>query len=150
MQPLHAAPTGDPQYTPWTELVGPQREPFAFAWQSLLTAGAALSFGSDWPIVSPDVRLGLHAAITRTDIAGEPAGGWQPQQCLTLAQALNAYTTGAAYAEREEGRKGTLEHGMLADVAVFARNLFTVDVTDIPSVEIVLTIVDGRVVHRTI
>ena len=150
MQPLHAAPTGDPQGNPWTELVGPQREPFAFAWQSLLTAGAALSFGSDWPIVSPDVRLGLHAAMTRADIAGEPAGGWQPQQCLTLAQALNAYTTGAAYAEREEGRKGTLEHGMLADVAVFERNLFTVDPADLPSVDVVLTIVDGRVVHRTV
>ncbi len=150
MQPLHAAPTGDPQFTPWTALVGPQREPFAFAWQSLLTAGAALSFGSDWPIVSPDVRLGLHAAMTRADIAGEPPGGWQPQQCLTLAQALNAYTTGAAYAEREEGRKGTLGHGMLADIAVFERDLFTLDPAEIPSVNIVLTIVDGRVVHRTI
>jgi predicted amidohydrolase YtcJ len=150
MQPLHAAPTGDPQFTPRTALVGPEREPFAFAWQSLLTAGATLSFGSDWPIVSPDVRLGLHAAITRATVAGEPAGGWQPQQCLTLAQALNAYTTGAAYAEREEGRKGSLAHGMLADVAVFERNLFTIDPAEIPSVDIVLTIVDGRVVHRTI
>jgi predicted amidohydrolase YtcJ len=150
MQPLHAAPTGDPQFTPWTALVGPQREPFAFAWQSLLTAGAPLSFGSDWPIVSPDVRLGLHAAMTRADTAGDPAGGWQPQQCLTLAQALNAYTTGAAYAEREEGRKGTLEHGMLADIVVFERDLFTLDPGEIPSVDIVLTIVDGRVVHRTI
>lgn len=150
MQPLHAAPTGDPQISPWTALVGPQREPFAFAWQSLLTAGAALTFGSDWPVVSPDVRLGLHAAMTRADVAGKPPGGWQPQHCLTLAQALNAYTTGAAYAEREEGRKGTLNHGMLADIAVFKRDLFTLDPAEIPSVDIVLTIVDGHVVHRTI
>jgi predicted amidohydrolase YtcJ len=150
MQPLHAGPTGDPQFTPWTALVGPQREPFAFAWQSLLTAGASLSFGSDWPIVSPDARLGLHTAMTRADIKGEPPGGWQPQQCLTLAQALHAYTTGAAYAEREEGRKGMLAHGMLADITVFERDLFTVTPAEIPSVGVVLTIVDGRVVHRTV
>jgi predicted amidohydrolase YtcJ len=150
MQPLHAAPTGDPQFTPWTALVGPQREPFAFAWQSLLTAGASLSFGSDWPVVSPDVRLGLHTAMMRADVEGEPPGGWQPQQSLTLSQALNAYTTGAAYAEREEGRKGTLAHGMLADITVFERDLFTVTPAEIPSVGIALTIVDGRVVHRTV
>lgn len=150
MQPLHAAPMGDPQFAPWTVLVGPQREPFAFAWQSLLTAGASLSFGSDWPIVSPDVRLGLLAAMTRADVEGEPPGGWQPQQCLTLTQALNAYTRGAAYAEREESRKGTLTHGMLADITVFERDLFTVTPAEIPSVGVALTVVDGRVVHRTV
>jgi predicted amidohydrolase YtcJ len=150
MQPLHAAPTGNPQLSPWTALVGPQREPFAFAWQSLLTAGASLSFGSDWPIVSADVRLGLHTAMTRADIQGEPPGGWQPQQCLTLAQALHAYTTGAAYAEREEGRKGTLAHGMLADITAFERDLFTVTPAEIPAVGVALTIVDGHIVHRTV
>jgi predicted amidohydrolase YtcJ len=150
MQPLHAAPTGNPQFSPWTALVGPRREPFGFAWQSLLTAGASLAFGSDWPIVSPDVRLGLHTAMTRADVEGEPRGGWQPQQCLTLAQALHAYTTGAAHAEREEGRKGTLAHGMLADITVFERDLFTVSPAEIPAVGIALTVVDGHVVHRTI
>ena len=150
MQPLHAAPTGDPRFSPWTALVGTEREPFAFTWQSLLSAGAVLSFGSDWPIVSPDARLGLRTALTRADALGEPAGGWQPQQCLTLAQALHSYTTRAAYAEREEGRKGRLAHGMLADITVFEHDLFCWPPAEIPSVDIALTVVDGHVVHRAI
>lgn len=122
MQPLHAAPTGDPRYTPWTQNVGPGREPYAFVWRSLLEAGAPLAFGSDWPVVTPDVRIGLHTALTRTSMANVPEGGWQPQQCVTAAQALDAYTRGGAYAEAQDHLKGTLRAGMLADITVFARD----------------------------
>lgn len=126
MQPLHAAPTTDPRYTPWTQLVGPEREGYGFAWRRLLETGAHLAFGSDWPVVTPDVRTGLHAALTRTDSTGEPQGGWQSQQCVTLAQALDGYTRQAAYAERQEHHKGTLRPGMLADITVFGGDLFSV------------------------
>jgi len=148
MQPLHAVPTGDPRFTPWTRLVGPAREPYAFAWRRLIESGASLAFGSDWPIVTPDVRPGLHAALTRTDMMGEPRGGWQPQQSLTLAQALDAYTRGAARAEAQEGVKGMLRPSMLADITVFAQDLFALQPADIPRVDITLTVVDGQVVHR--
>jgi predicted amidohydrolase YtcJ len=148
MQPFHAAPTGDPRYTPWTTLVGRQREPFAFPWRALLETGATLSFGSDWPVVTPDVRVGIHTAVTRSNIADQPAGGWQPQQCVTLAQALDAYTYGAAYAEAQEDVKGRLRPGMLADITVFAQDLFEVSPAEIPGIEIALTVVDGRIVHR--
>jgi predicted amidohydrolase YtcJ len=148
MQPLHAIVGDDPRTTPWTVMAGPEREPYAFAWRGLLDAGARLSFGSDWPIVTPDPRLGLYAAVTRKALNGAPPGGWQPQQAVTLAQALDAYTRGAAYAEGQEDIKGMLRVGMLADLTVFARDLFTLPATDIPAVHIALTVVDGRVVYR--
>jgi predicted amidohydrolase YtcJ len=150
MQPLHAAPTGDPRFTPWTKMVGPAREPYAFAWRSLLETGAPLAFGSDWPVVTPDVRVGLHTALTRTNAVGVPTGGWQPQQCVTLAQALDAYTRGAAYAEAQDDVKGTLRAGLLADVTVFAQDLFRLSPTEILAAEIALVVVDGRVVHRAL
>jgi predicted amidohydrolase YtcJ len=150
MQPLHAAPTTDPSTTPWTKLVGPEREPYAFAWRRLLEMGARLSFGSDWPVVTIDARTGIHTAITRTNMEGEPAGGWQPQLNVTLAQALDAYTSGAAYAERQEHLKGTLRRGMLADIAAFAQNPFTLHPNEILTMDVALTVIDGRPVHRTL
>jgi predicted amidohydrolase YtcJ len=150
MQPFHAAPTGDPRFTPWTRMVGPARESYAFAWRSLLETGAPLAFGSDWPVVTPDVRVGLHTALTRTNAVGVPAGGWQPQQCVTLAQALDAYTRGAAYAEAQDDAKGTLRAGLLADVTVFAQDLFRLRPAEILAAEIALVVVDGRVVHRAL
>jgi len=148
MQPLHAILGDDPSVTPWTTLAGPAREPYAFAWQALLQAGARMAFGSDWPVVRPDPRLGLYAALTRRGLGGEPAGSWQPQQAVTLAQALDAYTRGAAYAEGQDEIKGMLRAGMLADLTVFTRDLFALAPDEIPSVEIALTVVDGRVVYQ--
>ena len=148
MQPLHVAPGGDPGSSLWSTLIGPAREPHGFVWRSVYETGARVAFGSDWPIVTPDVRLGLHAAVTRADPHGEPAGGWQTQQCVTLAQALDAYTRGAAYAEAQDGVKGILRAGMLADIAVFNEDLFSLPSDKIAGVEIALTVVDGRVVYR--
>ncbi len=150
MQPLHAAPTTDPRFSPWTRLVGPAREPYAFAWRRLLEAGAPLAFGSDWPVVTPDVRMGLHTALTRTDMSNEPMGGWQPQLGVTMAQALDAYTRGGAYAEGQDDVKGILRPGLLADITAFTRDLFAVSPDVIPAVGIALTIVDGRIVHREV
>jgi len=148
MQPLHAAPGGDPRFTPWTTLAGRDREPYAFAWRSLLESGARLAFGSDWPVVTPDVRPGLHAALARVSRGGEPAGGWQPQQCATLAQALDAYTRGSAYAEAQDEVKGVVRAGMLADVTVFRQDLFRLSPAEIRDADVALTVVDGRIVHR--
>jgi len=148
MQPLHAAPTSDPRFTPWTLLAGPEREPYSFPWRRLADGGAVLSFGSDWPVVTADVRPGLHAAVTRRSTSGEPAGGWQPQQCVTLEEALRAYTAGAAYAQRAERKKGRLRPGMFADLTIFDRDLFAVPPSEILQARIELTVVSGRVVYR--
>src|SRR5947209_77949 len=96
--------------SPWMP-TKPPRPPFA--------AGADLCFGSDWPVVTPDVRVGLAAAVSRCNRDGLPAGGWQTQQCVTLSQALDAYTRGGAYAEAQDHLKGRLRPGLLADVTIF-------------------------------
>ena len=148
MQPLHCAPTSDPNTTAYTQLLGPERLPGAFAWRSILESGALLSFGSDWPVVTADVFRGLHVAATRTNAAGQPAEGYQPQQRLTLAQAIDAYTRGAARAEHREDQKGQLKPGMLADIAVFTRDLFSHGPDAILGTEVALTVVGGQVVYR--
>ncbi len=150
MQPFHAVPGGDPTGTPWTRLVGPAREPYSFPWRSLAESGADLCFGSDWPVVTPDVRIGLAAAVSRRNRDGLPAGGWQTQQCVTLSQALDAYTRGGAYAEARDHLKGRLRPGLLADVTIFAQDLFALRPHEIKQAKIAATIVGGRIVHRTI
>jgi predicted amidohydrolase YtcJ len=148
MQPLHCAPTSDPNSTPYTALVGPDRLPYAFRWRTLLESGTMLAFGSDWPVVTPDVFHGLHVALTRTNVGGLPVEGYQPQQRITLAQALDAYTRGAAFAEHQEEHKGMLRAGMLADMALFSRDLFRLGPKAILGTEVLLTVVGGRIAHR--
>lgn len=149
MQPLHAAPTTDSDDNLWAQLVGDDRATNAFPWQHLHSSGALLAFGSDWPIVTSDVREGLHTAVTRTNPRGKPRGGWHPEQCLTLAQALDGYTRGAARAERMESSKGMIRVGMLADVTVFGVDLFALAPHEIPQAEVAMTMVGGGIVHRS-
>ena len=149
MQPLHCAPTIDPSQTPYTTLLGPERLPGAFPWRSILETGALLAFGSDWPIVTPDPLKGLHVALTRTNVQGLPPEGYGPQQCVTLAQALDAYTRVAAHAEFQEDQKGVLRAGMLADVTVLSRDLFTAGTGAILGTTALLTVVGGRIVYRS-
>lgn len=95
--------------------LGPERLKGAYAWHSMLAAGAHLAFGSDAPVEAPDPWAGIAAAISRQGPDGEPFGGWQPQEVVTREQALAAYTTGAAWAGFAEDRFGTLAPGMRAD-----------------------------------
>jgi hypothetical protein len=114
MQPTHA--TSD---MPWAvDRLGPERLLGAYAWRSLLLAGAHLAFGSDFPIEDPNPLWGLYAARTRTDHAGLPEGGWLPEQRLSGQEALEAFTTGAAYAAFAEDRRGQLKEGFDADFVV--------------------------------
>ncbi len=144
-QPLHGTPEG---LAAWIPPLGPERASRGWAYGSIHAAGGHLAFGSDWPVVTLDPRIGLHQALTRTDLKGAPAGGWQPQQKLPLTVALEAYTSGAAWAAFDEGRVGRLKVGRLADVVVFGKDLFTVDPQALPTVPVVATVFDGRVVFR--
>lgn len=105
--------------------LGTSRLGGAYAWKSMLDAGARLAFGSDYPIESPNPFPGLAAAITREDADGQPTGGWMPQQKLSLDQAFAAFTTGAAYASFAEDRLGSLAPGKDADFLLIDRDIFT-------------------------
>ncbi len=128
--------------------VGPKRLADAYRWRSFLDAGVPLAFGTDWFVEPLDPRLGLYAAITREFPEGGPAGGFEPQEKLTLAQALDAYTRGSAYAEFAERDKGTLAPGKLADLVVFEKDLFRIPPRQILTTPVDLTVVGGRVVFE--
>lgn len=100
MQPYHAIPLDAPSPDDvWSANLGPERLARSFPWRALVDAGAPLAFGSDWNVFTQDPLEGLAVALTRQNERGLPAGGSQPHQRLTLAQALRAYTDGVEYAE---------------------------------------------------
>ncbi len=146
MEPIHA----DPGTTDiWSKAVGPERLPFAFAWQSLLKSGAKLVYSSDWPAaISVDPIRGLHSAANRRTIDGQPPRGWIPAERVSIVDALRAYTHGGAYSSFEEGIKGRIAPGMLADIAVFSQDLFKVEPIRIHETKVLLTVFNGKVIYR--
>jgi predicted amidohydrolase YtcJ len=144
MQPLHAYP----EEGVWGRRTGPEREKYAFAWSSLEKAGAHLAFGSDWEVVTMNPWPGVQVAVTRQDDKGLPAGGWVPEQRITVAQAIAGYTTGAAYSGHREMTEGSLEPGKLADLIILSQNPFEVGPHELRKTEVVLTMVGGRVVYQ--
>lgn len=144
MQPTHA--TSDMAWVP--DRIGAARLPGAYAWRRFLDAGVPLCLGSDFPVERTDVTLGLFAAITRTTLQGEPAGGWLPEQRLTLAEAIAGFTRSAAHACHRETHLGVLRTGARADLTCFGGVLDERNPSAIATMPIAATIVDGVVVHR--
>jgi predicted amidohydrolase YtcJ len=139
MQPTHC--TSD---MPWVRSrLGADREAGCYAWHSFLVARVPLAFGSDCPVESEDPRLGLYAAITRQDLEGRPRGGWHPEQRLAPAEALAAFTTGAAWAAFEEETGGTLVEGHRADFTVFERDPLKLRAEELPRLRVLRTVVGG-------
>ena len=138
------------------ERIGAERSVGAYAFRTLKDAGAVLIFGSDSPGTNAaryflNPVYGLYAAVSRQTLSGEPAGGWFPDQRLTIEEAIEAYTKAPAWASFEEGRKGTIAPGMLADIAVFDTNLVEVGRTEphrLLDARVRYTVVGGRVVYE--
>jgi len=142
MQPIHADPG---TLDVWSKAVGEERLPRSFAWQSMLKSGATLVYGSDWPAcISGNPMRGLHSAVNRRTMDGQPPGGWVPEQRITVAEALKAYTFNSAYASFDEKHKGQLVPGLLADLVVLSQDLFTIPTMDIHKTEVMMTMVDGK------
>jgi predicted amidohydrolase YtcJ len=124
--------------------LGPNRLAGAYAWQSVLKNGGRLAFGSDFPVESPNPFPGLSAAISRQDVSGQPPGGWIPSERLTFAQALDAFTRGAAYAGFAEDKIGALEPGKWADFILVDRDPTKVDAQQLARTEVLETWVAGK------
>jgi predicted amidohydrolase YtcJ len=142
MQPTHA--TSD---MPWAEQrVGAARVEGAYAWRTLIEAGATIVGGSDFPVEEVAPLLGLYAAVTRQDPDGNPPGGWYPGQRMTLEEAIHAFTVAPAFAGFVEGARGKVKVGMAADLTVVDRKLEAGP--GLLETQVDLTVVGGRVVFE--
>ena len=133
------------------ERIGHERCRGAYAFRTLLDNGATLSFGSDWPGTSAAEYLMhprnlIHAAVNRTTLNHEPVGGWFPEEKISVSEALRAYTINNAYAAFDEKTRGSITKGKLADIAVCDLNLLECDPKEILDMNILMTIVNGKVV----
>jgi predicted amidohydrolase YtcJ len=147
MQPLHSYPDAD-TLDVWARNAGPDRASRAWAWKSIGDAGGRLAFGSDWPVVTLNPWEGVQTAVTRQTSEGQPQAGFVPEQRLTVAQVIDGYTLGAAFAGRREKSEGSLEVGKLADLIILSQNIFDVEPHKIGSTKVVTTIVGGRLVYQ--
>src|SRR5688572_16599302 len=133
----------------WAERrIGKARTPISYDFKSFQDAGARIAFGTDWYVEPLDPMLGLYAAVTRQFPDGTPAGGWFPEERITMEQAVEFYTLGSAYAEFAENRKGSITPGKLADLVILSKDIFKVPAREILDTRPVLTMVGGRVVHE--
>jgi predicted amidohydrolase YtcJ len=124
--------------------LGPRRLAGAYAWQTVLRSGARLAFGSDFPVESPNPFPGLAAAVSRQDMEGRPPGGWIPSERLNFAQALDAFTRGAAYAGFAEQKIGSLDAGKWADFIIVDRDPAKVDARALARTQVLETWVAGK------
>ncbi|WP_408008560.1 amidohydrolase [Pseudalkalibacillus sp. A8] len=147
MQPDHIALFKTFAENTYPSRLGPERAPY-WPIKTLMDHGAYLAFGSDYPVVSLNPMYGVYRAVTRLHNDGEPKGGWFPEEKVSLADTLRAYTLGGAYGNFREAELGTLEVGKLADIVVLNQNLFNIDPEEILNTEVKLTIVDGEVVYE--
>lgn len=144
MQPYHAIDDGR-----WVESrIGRERAKSSYAWRSLLDHGVTLAFGTDWDVAPLNPLLGLYAAVTRATLDGKNPQGWIPEQKITLAEAVEAYTLGSAFAEFQEKDKGSITAGKLADMVILSGDIFAMKPEAIRNVKVETTIVGGRTVYR--
>jgi predicted amidohydrolase YtcJ len=144
MQPSHQ--TTDMR---WAESrIGSERIKGAYAWATLEKSGARLAFGTDYPVEEVSPLRGLHACVTRQLPDGTPAGGWQPQEKISLEDCIRSYTSGSAYAQFEEGKKGELKAGEYADFLILSNDLTKIPPSDYVKTQVLRTVVGGRTVYE--
>jgi predicted amidohydrolase YtcJ len=146
VQPIHC-----PDDIPMVETsVGP-RGRFAYPFRDMQEAGVRMAFGSDCPVASPNPMFGIHAAVTRQTRNGTPAGGWYPEQRLTVAEAVWGFTMGTAVVSGQEAVLGSITPGKLADLVILDRDILALGETapmEIAQAQVAMTIFDGRIVYE--
>lgn len=142
VQPYHAIDDGR-----WAERrIGPERIKTTYAFRTFLNHGVRLALGTDWDVAPLNPLLTIYAAVTRATLDGKNPSGWMPEQKLTVAEAVQAYTMGSAYAEFQENNKGSITPGKLADMVILSDDIFTIDPKLIRDVQVETTILGGKVV----
>jgi predicted amidohydrolase YtcJ len=143
VQPYHAIDDGK-----WAEKrIGPERAKTTYAFRSFADHSVRLAFGSDWPVAPLDPVQGIYAAVTRATLDGKRPQGWVPEQKVSVAEAIEAFTAGAAYAEFMEREKGSISPGKLADLVLLAADPFKTAPEALRSLRVDLTICGGKLVY---
>ena len=145
LQPFHIADDGR-----FAEgRIGAKRCASSYANRALLDAGAKAAFGSDWSVVPVNPLLGIDAAVHRRTLDGKHPKGWHPAQCITVPEAIEAYTLTGAYATFTERDRGSITVGKLADLVVLSRDILApAEREAIATAEVVLTVAGGKVVFE--
>lgn len=143
VQPYHAIDDGR-----WAEKrIGPDRIKRTYAFRTFLDNGVRLAFGTDWSVAPLSPMWSIYAAATRATLDGKNPEGWVPEQKLTVAEAVEAYTVGSAYAEFQEKEKGSITPGKLADFVVLSDNIFKIPPAQIKNVKVEATYLGGKLVY---
>jgi hypothetical protein len=141
MQGVHC--TSDAVFVP-ARLGDRRSEEGAYVWRKLMKSGAMVTNGTDAPVEDVDPLASFYASVTRRLADGRT---FYPEERMTRAEALKSYTWNAAYSAFEEGSKGSLAVGKLADVTVLSKDILAVPEEEIRSARVDLTIVGGRVLY---
>jgi len=143
MQPIHVALDWHTANKVWG-----QRSRYAYAFRTLLEQGTPMAFGSDAPVAPLNPLPGIHAAVTRQNEQGQPEGGWYPEERLTVAQAVQAYTMGPARLSGKAHRQGSITPSKWADLIMLSRNIFEIAPAEIANTQVEMTIFDGQIVFE--
>lgn len=144
MQPFHIIDDGR-----WaSKRLDEKRLKGTYAFRTLLDTGAVLAFGSDSPVAPLNPLFGVYAAVTRRTLDDNNPGGWIPEQKISVDETVRAFTWGSAFAEFQDGWKGTLEVGKLADLIILSEDIFTIDAVKIKDAKVLTTVMGGNVVYE--
>ena len=141
VQPVHA-----PSDKEIAEKYWGKRCRLAYAYNTLLKSGARIVFGSDVPIETLDPWKGIHAAVTRRKVGEDES--WYPEEKVSVAEAVSAYTQRASYASYEENLKGSIQTGKLADMVILSQDIFEIEPEEIPYIKVECTILGGKIIFE--
>lgn len=127
--------------------IGHDRASRTYAFRTFLDHGVRLAFGTDWEVAPLDPLLTVYAAVTRATLDGKNPHGWFPDQKLSVAETIEAYTMGSAYAEFQENKKGSITPGKLADIVLLSDDIFSIDPGRIRDTKVLKTLVGGKLVY---
>jgi predicted amidohydrolase YtcJ len=130
--------------------VGEQRAKRLYPIKSVIDAGGRIAFGSDWSVSTANPFMEMETAVTRMDAISNEGGVLLPEQRISIAQAIEAFTIDAAYVNHQDDRTGSVEAGKLADLAVLDQNLLEIEPSAISDTKVLLTLFGGEVVYGSL
>jgi predicted amidohydrolase YtcJ len=144
VQPTHLMEDGN-----WAvKRIGKERLKYMHPYNSFLKAGVIVDFGTDFPVVTLNPLVGLYMAVTRRTSDGKNPNGLEPQEKISIEQAIKCYTLNSAYAEFQENKKGSIEPGKLADFVVLDKDILTIDPVKIKDVKVDMTVLGGKIIYK--